>query len=104
MARSRNARRSKRGARRSTDREQPIDALTALDLLRARLSEIDAFASAADDRIDSIPGRIADPDQRRRLGQLVELVAATAKATRDAVEHGERLAAGAMRARKIGRN
>jgi hypothetical protein len=102
MAKSRNARRSKRRSKTSTDREQPIDALTALDLLRARLSEVDALASAADDRIDSIPGRIADPDQRRRLGQLVELVAATAKAARETVEYGEQLAAAAMRARKIG--
>lgn len=63
------------------------------------VSTIDALAAAADDRIDSIPSRVRDPDQRRRLGQLVELVVVTAKATRDAVEHGERLAAAVMRAR-----
>lgn len=95
MAKSRNTRRSKRQPKRNRARfEERIDALTALDLLRARLSEIDAVASAADDRIDAVPGRVLAPDQRRRLGQLVELVAATAKATREAVEYGERLAAG----------
>lgn len=89
MAKSRKARGSQRRLKRNTaDREQPIDALTALDLLRAQLSEIDALASAADDRIDAVPGRALDRDQRRRLVQLVELVAATAKATREAVDYG----------------
>lgn len=100
MAKSRNANRSKRQPKRKRARfEEPVDALAALDLVRARLSEIDALAAAADDRLDAIPGGAHDPEQRRRLGQLVELVAATAKAAREAVEYGERLAAQAMATR-----
>jgi len=101
MAKSRNANRSKRRPKRNSTsvHQDSVDALTALDLVRGRLSEIDALAAAADDRLDAIPGGALDPEQRRRLGQLVELVAATARASRDAVEYGERLAAAAMRSR-----
>jgi len=76
-----------------------VTALTALDLVRARLVEIDALAAAADDRIDAVPP-VSDRDQRRRLAHLIELVVATARAARGAVEEAERLATAAMATRK----
>ncbi len=50
---------SKQRKRAVAEPKTGVDALTALDLVRGRLSEIEALASSANDRIDAIP--VASP-------------------------------------------
>lgn len=68
------------------------DALFEYDELRGRMAALDALAAAAAHYSDAIPW-VADHERRRRLRHLAELVAATASATKVAVDNAAAVAA-----------